>query len=83
MIYLFLYLYIQLKPLAKILGREGADSRTVVRFYVAVMQLVLIFGFETCVLTSRLGKTLEVLHHLSVRWRVRTYEGRPTSQRFS
>ena len=33
--------------LAKILGREEADVRTVGRFYVAVVQVVLLFGSET------------------------------------
>ena len=33
--------------LAKILGREVADRRTVGRFYVAVVQAVIIFGSKT------------------------------------
>ena len=32
--------------LAKILGREGEDRRTTGRFYVAVVQAVLMFGSE-------------------------------------
>ena len=37
--------------LAKILGREGSDRRTVGRFYVAVVQAVLLFVSETWVMT--------------------------------
>ena len=37
--------------LTNILGREGADRRTLGRFYVAVVQTVLLFGSETWVLT--------------------------------
>ena len=40
--------------LKKILVREGADKRTAGRFYVAVVQAVLLFGSETWVLTPQL-----------------------------
>ena len=40
--------------LKKCLGREVADRRTVGRFYVAALQVVLLFGSETWVLTLRL-----------------------------
>ena len=40
--------------LAKILVREGADKRTMGRFYVAVVQAVILFGYKTWVLTPRL-----------------------------
>ena len=53
--------------LAKILGREGADKRTAKRFYVAVVQAVLLFGSETWVLTPRLEKSLERFHHQAAR----------------
>ena len=42
--------------LAKIFGREGSDRRTAGRFYVAVVQVVLLFGSETWVLTPWLEK---------------------------
>ena len=38
------------------------DKRTSGRFYVAVVQVVLLFGSETWVLTPRLEKFLEVFH---------------------
>ena len=41
--------------LTGILGREGADARTLVRIYVAVVQAVLIYGLETWVMTPRIG----------------------------
>ena len=53
--------------LAKILGREGADRRTVGRFYVAVLQEVLLFGSDTWVLTPWLEKYLEGFHHWAAR----------------
>ena len=45
------------------LGREGAYRRTVGRFYVALVQAVLMFGSEMWVLTPRLEKYLEGFHH--------------------
>ena len=53
--------------LAKILGREGADRRTAGRFYVAVVQVVLLFGSETWVLTPWLEKFLEGFCHRAAR----------------
>ena len=41
-----------------ILGKEESDRRTAGRFYVAVVQLVLLFGSKTWVLTPRLEKAL-------------------------
>ena len=48
--------------LVKILGREGADNRTVGRFYVVVVQAVILFGFETWFLTPLLEKSIEGFH---------------------
>ena len=48
--------------LAKILGREGANRRTAEKFYVAVVQAVLLFFSETWLLTPRLDKSLEGFH---------------------
>ena len=53
--------------LGKILGREGAERRTVGRFYVAVVQAVLLFSSETWVTTPRLEKSLKGFHHRAVR----------------
>ena len=49
--------------LVKILGREGEDRRTVGRFYVAVVQAVLLFGSKTWVLNPWLEKSLDGFHH--------------------
>ena len=53
--------------LAKILVREGADRETARRFYVAVMQAVLLFGSKTWVLTPRLQKSLKGFRHQAAR----------------
>ena len=49
--------------LSRILGRDGADTRTSGRFYLAIVQAVLRFGAETWVLTPRIGRLLGVFHH--------------------
>ena len=53
--------------LAKILGREGSDRRTVGRFYVAVVQSVLIFRSKMWVVSPRLDKLLNSFHRYVVR----------------
>ena len=50
-----------------ILGREGADRRKAGNFYVAVVQAVLLFGYEMWVLTPQLEKSLKGFHHRAVR----------------
>ena len=45
--------------LEKILGREGADKITAGRFYVALVQAMLLFGSKTLVLTPQLEKSLK------------------------
>ena len=55
--------------LVKVLGREGADRRTAGRFYVAVVQAVLLFGSEKWVATPWLEKSLARFHHWVV-WRM-------------
>ena len=52
--------------IVSILGREGADKRTAGKFYVVVVQAVLLFGSETWVVTPRLGKALAGFHHQAV-----------------
>ena len=49
--------------LAKKLVRDGVEKRTTGRFYVAVVQSVLLFGFEKWFLTSRLEKSLKGFHY--------------------
>ena len=53
--------------LVKILEREGADRIMVGRFYVSVVQAVLLFGSETWVLISRSEKSLKGFHHRVMR----------------
>ena len=53
--------------LVKILGRGGADKRTVGRFYVVAVQAMILFLFETWVMTPRLEKSLEGFHQWAVR----------------
>ena len=52
--------------LVKIIGSEGKNWRMMGRFYVAVVQAVLIFGYETWVMTPWFDKSLESFHHRSV-----------------
>ena len=51
-----------------ILGKEGADRRTAGRFYVEVVQAVILFDSETWVMTPRMEKSLEGFHHWAVWW---------------
>ena len=53
----------------KILVREGADRRTVGRFYVAVVQAVILLGSETWILTPQLEKALKGFHQQAA-WRM-------------
>ena len=52
---------------AKILGWEGEYRRTTGMFNVAVVQMVLLFGSETWVLTPHLEKSLEGFHQWAAR----------------
>ena len=49
--------------LLRILGWEGADARMSGRFYLAIVQAVLLFGAETWVATPRIGRLLGDFHH--------------------
>ena len=53
--------------LEKILGSEGENWRMMGRFYVAVVQAVIIFGSKTWLLIPWLDKSLESFHHCVVR----------------
>ena len=46
---------------------DGADSRTAGKFYVVVVQSVLLFGSEMWVMNPRLDKPLEGFHNRAVR----------------
>ena len=41
--------------LSRILGREGSNPKTSGNLYLAVVQVILIFGLETWVVTPRIG----------------------------
>ena len=45
--------------LSRVLGREGADLKVSRAIYISVTQAVLLFGFETWVLTARMEKALD------------------------
>ena len=47
----------------KLLGKEVNGRRTVGRFYVAVVQVVILFGLETWVINPCLEKSLKGFHH--------------------
>ena len=51
------------------MGREGADKRMEGRIYVAVVQAVILFGYETWLLDPHLDKALRVFHHWMA-WRI-------------
>ena len=53
--------------LTKILGRKGEDKRMAGRFYVAVVQAVLLFGSKKWFLTPRLEKALTGFHQRAER----------------
>ena len=49
--------------LSKVLSSEGVSGRLAGRFYVAVVQSVLLFGSETWVITPRILQALQGFHH--------------------
>ena len=49
--------------LTRVLIREGADARTSVQIYLAVVQLVIIYGSNTWVMTPHIGRVLVRFHH--------------------
>ena len=50
--------------MTRVLGIEVEDARTLGRFYVAVVQAVLMYGSETWVMIPRIGRTLDGFHHM-------------------
>jgi hypothetical protein len=73
----------------RILSFDGADSRTMARFYLAVVQAQLLFGSETWVLSRRLLDRLERFHARCARYMAHrhirhlpdgTWEYPPTSE---
>jgi hypothetical protein len=53
--------------LSRILTREGANPRVMARFYVTVIEAVLLYGSETWVLSSRLLRRLNSFHNRCAR----------------
>ena len=49
--------------LDRILGQEGADTRTSGHFYITVIQAILLFGLEIWVVTLRIKRLLGGFHH--------------------
>jgi len=52
----------------RILSRDGANPKTMARFYLAVVQAKLLYGSETWVLSERLLQRLERFHARCARW---------------
>ena len=44
--------------MTRVLSREGADARTSGQIYLAVVQVFIIYGSETWVMTPRIGRVL-------------------------
>ena len=53
--------------LSRVLGWEGADSRALGNFYIAVVQVVLLFGSEAWVMCPLIGRTLGGFCHRVIR----------------
>ena len=49
--------------MSRILGREGADTCTLGRFYPTIVQAVMLFGAENWVMTPRIERLLGGFHH--------------------
>ena len=49
--------------LTRILSREGVDARTLGQIYLAVAQLIMLYGSKTWVPTSCVDRLLGVFHH--------------------
>ena len=52
--------------MVRILGIEGVDMRMAGRFYVDVVQAVILFGSGTWVVTLRVKKALAGFHHRAI-----------------
>ena len=49
--------------ITRVLSREGADARTLVQIYFAVVKSVLLYGLENWVLTPHMHRLLGGFHH--------------------
>ena len=49
------------------LEREGEDAQTLVIFYTAVVQVVILYGLYSWVVPPRIGKTMSGFHNCLIR----------------
>jgi hypothetical protein len=54
--------------IAKILKREGANAKTMAKFYMAVVQAVLLYGAESWTITGKNWKRLRSFHKRAMRY---------------
>ena len=59
--------------IGKILKREGASAKTMAKFYLTVVQAVLLYGSDSWTVTKANGKRLEAFHHRAVEYDGKTY----------
>ena len=60
--------YKQWKSISKILKREGANSACMARFYITVVQAVLLYGAESWTITRRNMIKLQSFHNRAIRY---------------
>ena len=53
----------EMGPVFHLLCKEGSDTRTSRRFYVVVVQSVLIFGYKSCVSIPQIIQALSSIHN--------------------
>ena len=58
----------QWNSIAKILKREGANSRCMARFYLTVVQAVLLYGADTWSISNRDNNKLRSFHRRAIRY---------------
>ena len=54
--------------MAKILKREGANATTMAKFYMAVVQAVLLYGADSRAVSERNWRNLEAFHNQAIRY---------------
>ena len=53
--------------MSQVLGRYGADDWMSGIIYTAVVQMVLLYGSESWVMSPRIGKAMGIIHHREIR----------------
>ena len=56
------------RSLSRVLKREGADARTMAKFYLTIVQAVLLYGSESWCISQKDMNSLERFHKRSVRY---------------